>query len=182
MSKGDHLFTDHISYDHHGIDCGDGTVIHFSSKRGGEIVRFSKSQFSEGKKIHLKRYQKKFSPNAIVERAKSQLGSNKYNLITNNCEHFCYYCTTGEHTSYQVNNTAAAGAAAAGAFGAAAFGLAALTTEVSAGGIMGLLGATTTVALIPPVGGAAIAAIAAGAAGVAAHQVLKKIDNQDGSL
>ena len=31
MDKGDHIFVYRRGYSHHGIDCGDGTVIHYES-------------------------------------------------------------------------------------------------------------------------------------------------------
>jgi hypothetical protein len=42
-----------------------------------------------------------------VERAKSSLGrGSDYNLFTNNCEHFAYYCKTGHRWSHQVQDVA----------------------------------------------------------------------------
>jgi hypothetical protein len=43
-----------------------------------------------------------YSPEETVERAESQLGKGKYNLLVNNCEHFAIWCKTGLHKSYQV--------------------------------------------------------------------------------
>lgn len=31
MDKGDHIFVYRRGYSHHGIDCGEGTVIHYES-------------------------------------------------------------------------------------------------------------------------------------------------------
>lgn len=39
----------------------------------------------------------------VARRARSRLGENRYNLLTNNCEHFCEWCVRGEHRSYQVD-------------------------------------------------------------------------------
>jgi hypothetical protein len=44
-----------------------------------------------------------YSPAETVERAKSRVGESRYNLVTNNCEHFSVWCKTGIHQSYQVN-------------------------------------------------------------------------------
>lgn len=39
MQKGDHLYVSRGLYTHHGIDCGDGTVIHY--REGESITRSS---------------------------------------------------------------------------------------------------------------------------------------------
>ena len=51
-----------------------------------------------------------YSPDVIVARAKSRLYDNtKYNLMFNNCEHFCEWCCTGGKWSHQVFGTMAVG-------------------------------------------------------------------------
>lgn len=45
-----------------------------------------------------------YSPEETVERAKSRIGENKYNLAFNNCEHFALWCKTGVHESTQVED------------------------------------------------------------------------------
>ena len=50
----------------------------------------------KGAKYHL------FSPEETVERAYSRLGEQKYNLLTNNCEHFAIWCKTNISESWQV--------------------------------------------------------------------------------
>lgn len=50
-------------------------------------------------------YRKKysvFSAEETIRRAKERLGEEKYNLVTNNCEHFAMWCKTGEAVSGQV--------------------------------------------------------------------------------
>lgn len=44
--------------------------------------------------LRLKAY-RIFSDKETVERAMSRLGEDKYNLVTNNCEHFAIWCKTG---------------------------------------------------------------------------------------
>lgn len=44
-----------------------------------------------------------YSPKETVERAKSRLGEDKYNLAFNNCEHFAVWCKTGLKESSQVD-------------------------------------------------------------------------------
>lgn len=168
MARGEHIFIEGHAFDHHGIDCGDDTVIHYSgSIKGGtgRIVRDSKN---------IKNYEYKHSASEIVNRAERRLRQSHtegYNLVFNNCEQFAYDCTVGKADSWQLNN-AGAGAVGAIALGA---GLATVTTEVAAGGILGFLGATTTVAAFPVVavvGGAAIA-------GAAVYKGLKWLDNNN---
>ena len=43
-----------------------------------------------------------FSAEETIRRAKERLGEEKYNLVTNNCEHFAMWCKTGEAVSGQV--------------------------------------------------------------------------------
>jgi hypothetical protein len=44
-----------------------------------------------------------YSGKETVERARSRLGEDKYNLIFNNCEHFAVWCKTGISGSSQVS-------------------------------------------------------------------------------
>ena len=44
-----------------------------------------------------------YSPEETVERARSRIGEDKYDLAMNNCEHFAIWCKTGMHESYQVD-------------------------------------------------------------------------------
>ena len=70
-------------YAHHGIDCGDGSVIHY--RKPSEIVeRTSLETFARGGKIHVVRHVEvgfSFIPDVVVERALSRLGEQKYNLL-----------------------------------------------------------------------------------------------------
>jgi hypothetical protein len=43
-----------------------------------------------------------FTPQETVARARSRLGEQGYNLVANNCEHFAWWCKTGEARSEQV--------------------------------------------------------------------------------
>lgn len=45
-----------------------------------------------------------YSPEETVQRARSRLGETKYNLVTNNCEHFAIWCKTGISESRQVDD------------------------------------------------------------------------------
>ncbi|VXD23037.1 conserved hypothetical protein [Planktothrix serta PCC 8927] len=90
-------------YEHHGIDCGDGSVIHY--RKPSEIIeRTSLDTFSKGQKIHQRRYPIRYIPDTVLNRAQSRLGEKQYNLLFNNCEHFATWCVTGVSKSQQVEN------------------------------------------------------------------------------
>lgn len=102
MAKGDHIYTQHLGYTHHGIDCGDDRVIHFGRRGGEKICRISKNEFASGNKINVKEYGKCYSDDAVVRRAEGRLGEKGYDIFSNNCEHFAYWCKTGKYKSEQV--------------------------------------------------------------------------------
>jgi hypothetical protein len=92
-------------YKHYGIDCGDGTVIHY--RKPSEIIeQTSIATFSKGNPVYIAPSIEGFCfvPNVVVERAKSRLGENRYNLLFNNCEHFVNWCKTGISDSKQVRD------------------------------------------------------------------------------
>lgn len=107
MARGDQIYaireflTIEGVYQHHGIDCGDGSVIHYR-KPSAIIERTSIATMAQGGKIYLKRYQTCFIPEEVIRRAESRLGEQKYNLLFNNCEHFANWCKTGVNFSQQV--------------------------------------------------------------------------------
>ena len=111
MAKGDRIYAyrnlwnvDGL-YQHHGIDCGDGTVIHYR-KPSETIERTSLETFARGNPIYVAEYGDGFGyiPDVVVERAESRLGERKYNLLFNNCEHFANWCKTGVSESKQVKD------------------------------------------------------------------------------
>ncbi|OLP19485.1 hypothetical protein BST81_05300 [Leptolyngbya sp. 'hensonii'] len=109
MARGDQIYTirDFYNvpglYEHHGIDCGDGTVIHY--QKGKEtIARTSMAVFSSNRSLYVKQYDVSYVPDVVIHRAESRLGEQKYNLIFNNCEHFANWCKTGRHESLQVRD------------------------------------------------------------------------------
>ena len=67
MARGDHIFVHCLGYSHHGIDLGDGNVIHFdfhpwqalsrklATVRRPEIRKMSMESFSQGRKIVVRR-------------------------------------------------------------------------------------------------------------------------------
>lgn len=109
MARGDliyayrELFNRQGVYKHYGIDCGDGTVIHYR-KPSETIERTSLPTFARGGKIYVKEYPTHFIPDVVVRRAESRLGERNYNLLSNNCEHFAVWCKTGVSESPQIQN------------------------------------------------------------------------------
>lgn len=92
-------------YKHYGIDCGDGTVIHY--RKPSEVVeQTSIATFSRGNPVYVAEYGAGFGyiPDVVVERAKSRLGERDYNLLSNNCEHLANWCKTGISDSKQIRN------------------------------------------------------------------------------
>lgn len=80
---------------HEKIDLISGSEIRcrFSQK---DMILFGKMLF--GQKIITI-----FTPEETIKRAKTRLGEKKYNLATNNCEHFALWCKIGLHESTQVD-------------------------------------------------------------------------------
>ncbi|MDX2214152.1 MAG: lecithin retinol acyltransferase family protein [Oculatellaceae cyanobacterium bins.114] len=90
-------------YEHHGIDCGDGTVIHYSKAEAPATVRrTSFAAFSMGNPVYVKRYATHSIAEVVIQRAESRIGEQRYDLISNNCEHFATWCKTGINRSEQV--------------------------------------------------------------------------------
>ena len=87
--EGNHLYVIRVGYSHHGIYYGSGNVIHYADSK---VKIDSLEEFSKGADIYIKKYVADFSPTEITSRAASKLYESEYNLIFNNCEHFCYWC------------------------------------------------------------------------------------------
>ena len=111
MSRGDHLFVRRRHYTHHGIDCGDGTVIHSSGepgrrKFGARVRRTTMDEFLRGgTAVEIERPDA-LSADEVVARAEASLGNGAYSLVWNNCEHFAHWCQTGRPASTQVTRAA----------------------------------------------------------------------------
>lgn len=105
---GDHTYVFRVGgYAHHGIDCRDGTVIHFSgepgrSKGAARVVRTPMEDLVRGGRIRKQCYRQGYDRGQACSRALNQLGSSGYNLLINNCEHFATWCCTGDMKSSQV--------------------------------------------------------------------------------
>jgi len=108
MAQGDHLRVQRYGYWHHGIDCGDGTVIHYvgeeAEKRNAVLRRTPVEMFTRGGVADLVSYTRCDDPDLVLARAVSRLGESGYSLVRNNCEHFAHWCKTGKSRSRQVVN------------------------------------------------------------------------------
>ncbi len=108
MARGDQIYAYReiagVPYEHHGIDCGDGSVIHYSKSGDAEIKRTSRDSFARGGAIYTKNVPTAFIPEFVVERAESRLGERQYDLFFNNCEHFADWCKTGGGDCAQLDN------------------------------------------------------------------------------
>ena len=134
LKIGDHVFVDRSVlgiklYEHHGIYVGDDMVVHYNGLAHGivlekscfeEILRnvvpldkrniakvemTSLEEFASGDVLQVKKHaDAPFSGQEVALRAKERIGEQKYNLIINNCEHFCNEYVFGEHVSEQVQN------------------------------------------------------------------------------
>jgi hypothetical protein len=94
-------------YRHHGIYAGKGRVIHYAGlfrHRRGRIEEVSLEDFSGNRPIHVGPAPDKVRGRGIVLRARSRLGECRYDLLKNNCEHFCNWCLRGESRSPQIES------------------------------------------------------------------------------
>ena len=80
-------------YTHHGLYLGLGLVIHYDFNR---ICIVTLEQFAKGMPIFIVQSKITYSREEVMVRAVSRLGEEKYNLITNNCEHFVRWCRSGK--------------------------------------------------------------------------------------
>jgi len=110
LSIGAHIATPRSRYDHHGIYIGNGRVIHYVGIRRGKLTRGPVAETTLAAFAGRHGYRAisnestKFTAEQIVERALTRLGENHYRLFSNNCEHFCTWCTQGQPVSEQVRH------------------------------------------------------------------------------
>lgn len=109
MKVGDHIYIyirhKGVKFTHHGIYISDNRVIHYWGDKIRRSKLYKKAQWY-GKKIHVKKHNFSYSSERVIKRAKKRLDEKKYHLLFNNCEHFAYWCKTGEHRSKQVEQVA----------------------------------------------------------------------------
>lgn len=117
MAKGDHIAVKRRGglYRHHGIDLGDGNVIHFSGEplnnKTPIVEKVTMEHFLKDGELEIVRYSDSwdvFPPDEIIARAETKLGEGNYNLVRNNCEHFATWCRCGKAHSTQITKLAIA--------------------------------------------------------------------------
>jgi hypothetical protein len=121
MASGDHLYVRRgLRYSHHGIDCGEGSVIHYvGPRRTRRLARTSLEEFTASSKLRVRSYDRRLSAEDTVRNAESRLGFADYSLVRNNCEHFAAWCATGRAASAQVRRWTLAAQGAVATFVAA---------------------------------------------------------------
>jgi hypothetical protein len=132
MAVGDHIKVRRLGglYTHHGIDLGDGDVVHLSGeplhRKSARVCRVTMEAFLKGEKALVVRHRGKVrDPEDVVATALEHLGEAGYDVWNNNCEHFAWFCKTGHKKSPQVKRAlkTAASVAAAGIVVATAVGV-----------------------------------------------------------
>jgi hypothetical protein len=104
---GSHLVTRRTFYSHHGIYVGGGRVVHYAGFaqgfRRGPVEEVSLRRFAHGHGIRLRHDKRCFDGCDVVKRARSRLGERHYDILRNNCEHFCAWALRDERRSRQVD-------------------------------------------------------------------------------
>ena len=123
MAKGDHIYVRHthlgVPFQHHGIDMGDGTVIHLAPTDGPRVAlrdssakfkvrRVSLEDFQGDHELHQVAHSDALDPEQVVINAEHHLGQTGYHLFESNCEHFATLCATGRWESRQIEMSQAA--------------------------------------------------------------------------
>lgn len=139
--RGDHLIVDRGLYRHHGVDLGNGTVVHFAGpgtdKTLASIRVDAMQDFARGATVWVRVYGQRLDPDETVCRAQSMVGSTGYDLVSSNCEHLASWCVTGVAESRQVERVSAATGTAAIALLASVGCADVLATIGSVGGLSG---------------------------------------------
>ncbi|MEM1252248.1 MAG: lecithin retinol acyltransferase family protein [Cyanobacteria bacterium P01_H01_bin.21] len=107
MARGDQVYVMRdvmgVPYQHHGIDCGDGTIIHYRKVGTATVSRTMTEAFARGNPVYTFSQPTAFIPDVVITRAESRLGEQRYNLFFNNCEHFANWCKIGKSVSPQLS-------------------------------------------------------------------------------
>jgi hypothetical protein len=98
-----------LRYVHHGIDMGDGTVVHARPHDfrkpfgGGSVVRTTLAEFADGAEVRTTlEPPAAFPAEDVARRAAAHVGRDGYCPVIDNCEHFATWCATGQRRSRQV--------------------------------------------------------------------------------
>jgi hypothetical protein len=163
MPRADHIYVPRLGYDHHAIDLGDGSVIHYTGEVGQKsnaaVRQTSLAEFANGGPVRVRLYSSCHEPDVVIARAMSRLGESSYHLVFNNCEHFATWCKCDSHESEQVKDFSAVAGGAVGSGSAVAAGLGTVSATGAAAGLSGsgIMSGLATVG--GAVGGGAVAGI-----------------------
>ncbi|HEY6100546.1 MAG TPA: lecithin retinol acyltransferase family protein [Anaeromyxobacter sp.] len=115
---GEHIRTRRDGRWTHGIDCGDGTVIHLDGPPGGARVRRSyRPEFVSGAELVevVTHRERTFPPNEVVARAYSRIADAGMAAMFRDSEAFAEWCATGRLPAGPANVAILAPAPAASA-------------------------------------------------------------------
>ncbi len=97
MAKGDHIYVCYPGFTHHGIDSGDGSVIHYeTNQQNRKITRVAIADFANKNTVYRKKYEYYDAADTVVMRAESKLNQPGDDLFNHNSENFAYWCKTGQ--------------------------------------------------------------------------------------
>jgi len=117
MARGDHVFVMSgffgVPFQHHGIDIGDGTVVHLAPEGRHRLTLRAKNanfrvrqitmeEFCKGRTLQVVRHAEPRPTEEVVATALNCVGHSEYHWLENNCEHFAHWCITGQSHSRQV--------------------------------------------------------------------------------
>lgn len=107
VPPGSHLISPRRFFIHHGIYLGSGRIAHYGGYRDsitpGAIEVTDLERFASSRPIWILQEPSEYSSEEIVSRARSRVGECHYSILSNNCEHFCNWCTRGKSYSVQVS-------------------------------------------------------------------------------
>ena len=95
-------------YWHHAIvkhvdeESGEIKTIEYNRTPSGKFQVMEKTHRFEEVTVYLILHGS-FKRDLVLWRAQSKIGEEKYNLVTNNCEHFAMWCITGRSSCDQIN-------------------------------------------------------------------------------
>lgn len=166
---GAHLVTSRKFYTHHGIYAGGGRVIHYSGLAAGlsagPVEEVDLASFRAGRRTWVRQHASpKFTPDQVVERARSRLSENGYSVTANNCEHFVLWCINDIHSSKQVNHAVTGGTPAIGFMAAVSARWAVASVGAKAGlGAAGIMSGLRSASIF---GGGAVGGLVNGPAAI----------------
>ena len=111
LQRGDHIVFDWLQgiYCHHAIvkhvdeESGEIKTIEYNWTPSGKFQVMEKTnRFFQEVPVYLMLHGS-FDRDLVLWRAQSKIGEEKYNLVTNNCEHFAMWCITGRSSYDQIN-------------------------------------------------------------------------------